>query len=171
MHGVGSLTIDGWVAMLPAKLSRALIPQVGRLESRASTTEGSARVEVSPRELSSLAAILRSTRRMILPERVLGRPAAPRRIAGLGPDSGAGSRLGLNGGAGLVAGAGLDAVAGARPLGQGAHRERPRLLAAATMRACRHASDLRQRTWCGEGSMQAWQRQILASPPPPAGRV
>ena len=37
-----------------------------------STTPGSARVEVSPSESSSRAAIFRSTRRMILPERVFG---------------------------------------------------------------------------------------------------
>ena len=36
--------------------------------------EGSARVEVSPRVSASLHATLRRTRRMILPERVLGKP-------------------------------------------------------------------------------------------------
>ena len=41
-----------------------------------STTEGSARVEMSPRASNSSAAILRRMRRMILPERVLGRPGA-----------------------------------------------------------------------------------------------
>ena len=38
-------------------------------------TPGSARVDVSPRSSSSLA-IFRKTRRMILPERVLGNPCA-----------------------------------------------------------------------------------------------
>src|SRR5512140_1290834 len=41
-----------------------------------STTDGSARVEVSPSVSNSSAAILRRMRRMILPERVLGRPGA-----------------------------------------------------------------------------------------------
>ncbi|KMQ53429.1 hypothetical protein ACS96_28575 [Pseudomonas aeruginosa] len=40
------------------------------------TTPGSARVEVSPRLSSSLQAILRRIRRMILPERVFGRLGA-----------------------------------------------------------------------------------------------
>src|SRR5215469_9784126 len=43
---------------------------------RSSTTVGSARVEVSPRLAVSPSAILRRMRRMILPERVLGRPGA-----------------------------------------------------------------------------------------------
>src|SRR3990167_505180 len=47
-----------------------------RLSIRSLTTAGSARVVVSPRFSSSLAAILRRMRRMILPERVLGRPGA-----------------------------------------------------------------------------------------------
>lgn len=41
-----------------------------------STTDGSAKVEVSPRLSISLAATLRKIRRMILPERVLGKPGA-----------------------------------------------------------------------------------------------
>ena len=47
-----------------------------RSSSSCATTPGSARVEVSPSWSSSLLAILRSTRRMIFPERVLGRPGA-----------------------------------------------------------------------------------------------
>jgi len=45
-----------------------------RFSTKSSTTEGSARVEVSPRLSCSFAAILRRIRRMILPERVLGSP-------------------------------------------------------------------------------------------------
>ena len=45
-----------------------------RLLTRSSTTAGSASVEVSPRLAKSSSAILRRMRRMILPERVLGRP-------------------------------------------------------------------------------------------------
>src|SRR5690606_18611885 len=41
---------------------------------KSSTTAGSASVEVSPSEPKSSSAILRRMRRMILPERVLGRP-------------------------------------------------------------------------------------------------
>ena len=41
---------------------------------RSTTTEGSASVDVSPSSLTSLAATLRRTLRMILPDRVLGRP-------------------------------------------------------------------------------------------------
>ena len=43
---------------------------------RSSTTAGSASVEVSPSAPNSSSAILRRMRRMILPERVLGRPGA-----------------------------------------------------------------------------------------------
>src|SRR6185437_12381846 len=44
--------------------------------TKSSTTEGSARVEMSPRLDMSPSAILRRMRRMILPERVLGKPGA-----------------------------------------------------------------------------------------------
>jgi len=44
--------------------------------TKSSTTEGSASVLVSPRLEISFSAILRKMRRMILPERVLGRPGA-----------------------------------------------------------------------------------------------
>src|SRR3989344_2300447 len=47
-----------------------------RCSIKPSTTVGSARVEVSPMFSSSLQAILRRMRRMILPERVFGRPGA-----------------------------------------------------------------------------------------------
>src|SRR5260370_29713729 len=47
-----------------------------RWRTRSSTTAGSASVEVSPRLPGSSSAILRRMRRMILPERVLGRPGA-----------------------------------------------------------------------------------------------
>src|SRR5579871_6718249 len=47
-----------------------------RFLTRSSTTAGSASVEVSPSEPGSSSAILRRIRRMILPERVLGRPGA-----------------------------------------------------------------------------------------------
>src|ERR1044071_8422259 len=47
-----------------------------RLFTRSSTTVGSASVEVSPRLPYSSSAILRRMRRMILPERVFGRPGA-----------------------------------------------------------------------------------------------
>src|SRR5690606_17420392 len=47
-----------------------------RFSTRSVTTPGSARVEVSPRAPNSFSAILRRMRRMILPERVLGRPGA-----------------------------------------------------------------------------------------------
>ena len=45
-----------------------------RFSIRSSTTAGSARVDVSPSEPKSSSAILRRMRRMILPERVFGRP-------------------------------------------------------------------------------------------------
>src|SRR3546814_8258080 len=45
-----------------------------RFATRLSTTDGSASVVVSPRLLVSPSAIFRRIRRMILPERVLGRP-------------------------------------------------------------------------------------------------
>ena len=54
----------------------ALIPRFIRFSIRSSTTDGSARVEVSPRAPKSFSAILRRMRRMILPERVFGRPGA-----------------------------------------------------------------------------------------------
>src|SRR4029079_18705609 len=47
-----------------------------RFSTRSSTTAGSASVEVSPRLLGTSSAILRRMRRMILPERVFGRPGA-----------------------------------------------------------------------------------------------
>ena len=47
-----------------------------RFCTRSSTTAGSASVEVSPRLEGSSSAILRRMRRMILPERVFGRPGA-----------------------------------------------------------------------------------------------
>src|SRR5258708_3403888 len=47
-----------------------------RFFTRSSTTVGSASVEVSPRLPDSSSAILRRIRRMILPERVFGRPGA-----------------------------------------------------------------------------------------------
>jgi hypothetical protein len=47
-----------------------------RFAIRSSTTAGSARVDVSPSAPKSSSAILRRMRRMILPERVLGRPGA-----------------------------------------------------------------------------------------------
>ena len=49
---------------------------LARFSMRLSTTEGSARVEVSPRASTSLAATLRRMRRMILPDLVLGRAGA-----------------------------------------------------------------------------------------------
>lgn len=48
----------------------------GRESNNACTTPGSARVEISPSCPSSRAAIFRKMRRMIFPERVLGRPGA-----------------------------------------------------------------------------------------------
>mmetsp|Transcript_2388 Transcript_2388/g.3153 ORF Transcript_2388/g.3153 Transcript_2388/m.3153 type:complete len:243 (+) Transcript_2388:458-1186(+) len=51
-------------------------PLLARFSIRSSTTDGSARVEVSPREPKSFSAILRRMRRMILPDRVFGRPGA-----------------------------------------------------------------------------------------------
>jgi len=54
----------------------ALTYLLARLLIKSSTTVGSANVEVSPNVLISLAAILRKIRRMILPERVFGRPGA-----------------------------------------------------------------------------------------------
>jgi pyruvate/2-oxoglutarate dehydrogenase complex dihydrolipoamide dehydrogenase (E3) component len=50
--------------------------RIMRFSTRSVTTAGSARVDVSPSWSASLAAILRRMRRMILPERVLGRPGA-----------------------------------------------------------------------------------------------
>jgi len=47
-----------------------------RFSINSSTTEGSARVLVSPKVSSSLAATLRNIRRMIFPERVFGNPGA-----------------------------------------------------------------------------------------------
>jgi len=58
----------------PARAADQSYP--GRLATRFSTTEGSASVLVSPRLSNSFSAILRRMRRMILPERVLGRPGA-----------------------------------------------------------------------------------------------
>ena len=70
---------------------RRSTPHFPRISMMACTTLGSARVDTSPSSLSALTAILRRMRRMILPLRVLGRPAArarrqlaaARRIAGL----------------------------------------------------------------------------------------
>ena len=45
-----------------------------------STIDGLAKVEISPSCSDWLAAILRNTRRMILPERVLGRPGTTWKI-------------------------------------------------------------------------------------------
>ena len=61
-----------------AKVSgRGLTPfSAARFFTRSSTTAGSARVVVSPRLAISPSATLRRIRRMILPERVLGRPGA-----------------------------------------------------------------------------------------------
>src|SRR5262249_4930677 len=53
-----------------------LPPSLARSFTRSSSAAGAARVEVSPRLLKSFSAILRRMRRMILPERVLGRPGA-----------------------------------------------------------------------------------------------
>ncbi len=52
-----------------------------------STTDGSARVDMSPRSSNSLAAILRKMRRIIFPERVFGRAGANRIASGdaIGP--------------------------------------------------------------------------------------
>ena len=47
-----------------------------RFSIKCSTTAGSANVEVSPSESISFAAILRNIRRIILPERVFGKPGA-----------------------------------------------------------------------------------------------
>ena len=47
-----------------------------RLAISSSTTEGSANVEVSPKLSISLAATLRKILRMILPDRVFGKPGA-----------------------------------------------------------------------------------------------
>merc|ERR1712060_945301 len=47
------------------------------------TIDGSARVDVSPSCSASKVAILRSTRRMILPERVLGRPGVTMIASGI----------------------------------------------------------------------------------------
>jgi ATP-dependent DNA helicase PIF1 len=52
--------------------------------TRSSTTAGSASVEVSPRLPGSSSAILRRMRRMILPERVLGRPGRELDLVGRG---------------------------------------------------------------------------------------
>jgi hypothetical protein len=54
-----------------------------RLSISSPTTAGSASVLVSPKESNSLAATLRRIRRMILPERVLGRPGAHWMTSGL----------------------------------------------------------------------------------------
>lgn len=48
----------------------------GRLVTKSSTTAGSANVEVSPNSSTSPAAIWRRIRRMILPDRVFGKPGA-----------------------------------------------------------------------------------------------
>src|SRR3546814_6676020 len=65
-------------------------PRFILLLTRSSTTVGSASVLVSPRAEYSFSAILRRIRRMILPERVFGRPGAHRseeRVGGTGCDS------------------------------------------------------------------------------------
>src|SRR5690606_15518710 len=60
----------------PAARAPASYPAGLRCLTRSSTTAGSASVDVSPRFSKSFAAILRRMRRMILPERVFGRPGA-----------------------------------------------------------------------------------------------
>src|SRR6476646_1185388 len=56
------------------KLNRHALDLFCRFWMRSSTTVGSASVEISPRLEKSSSAILRRMRRMILPDRVLGRP-------------------------------------------------------------------------------------------------
>src|SRR3546814_18095678 len=60
-----------------------------RFATRLSTTDGSASVVVSPKLLVSPSAIFRRIRRMILPERVLGRPGENWIVSGvaIGPIS------------------------------------------------------------------------------------
>ena len=63
-----------WKAALLYSVFCSLSPDYpARLRISSSTTFGSASVEVSPKFSMSFAAILRRMRRMILPERVLGR--------------------------------------------------------------------------------------------------
>mmetsp|Transcript_3434 Transcript_3434/g.7500 ORF Transcript_3434/g.7500 Transcript_3434/m.7500 type:complete len:253 (-) Transcript_3434:511-1269(-) len=61
---------------MPGQRRSSCPPHLPLSCSRAVTTVGSARVLMSPRESSSLFAILRRMRRIILPERVFGRPGA-----------------------------------------------------------------------------------------------
>ena len=60
-------------SILSSLLAYALL---ARFSTNPSTTLGSARVDVSPRLDTSFSAILRRILRMILPERVFGRPGA-----------------------------------------------------------------------------------------------
>ena len=71
--GGGCTFAEEAAALLGAPSSALLF---WRLFTRSSTTAGSASVEVSPRLPDSSSAILRRMRRMILPERVFGRPGA-----------------------------------------------------------------------------------------------
>src|SRR5690606_3323934 len=72
---------------LPATTARDYAPC--RFLTSESTTDGSARVLVSPSWSGAFSAILRRIRRMILPERVFGRPGAHCRKSGdaIGPIS------------------------------------------------------------------------------------
>ena len=64
-----------WVVESIQGLAPPLHASLGLRLNNVSTTVSSAMVETSPRSWSPTA-ILRSTRRIILPERVLGRPGA-----------------------------------------------------------------------------------------------
>lgn len=69
------------VAITPAIAREMVDIYFGLLANSTSITEGSAKVEVSPRSLSSIA-ILRRILRMIFPDRVFGNPGALWKVSG-----------------------------------------------------------------------------------------
>jgi hypothetical protein len=62
--------------MVTRDLDVALYNAVDRDCTKLSTTDGSAKVEISPKLDTSPSAILRNIRRMIFPDRVFGKPGA-----------------------------------------------------------------------------------------------
>ena len=75
--GVRALSL--WKGIRP----RVVRQRTLRSSTSDATTDGSARVEVSPSWSGAFSAILRRMRRMILPERVFGRPGAHCRWSGV----------------------------------------------------------------------------------------
>src|SRR5436309_2701200 len=73
LKGTADAVIRRADGRMPPRYSAAARLRFWRLFTRSSTTLGSARVDVSPRFSKESSAILRRMRRMIFPDRVLGR--------------------------------------------------------------------------------------------------